>query len=121
MERRGLQMPDLWYRMPTYTNRNICGLGEPDTDIVWPGYSKKLDFEFEIGIVIGKMGRNIRRRMQTAISLATPSIMTLVRVIFRRTKERSAQGPARARILTRAMCLVRALSLPRNSTRPIFL
>ena len=60
MERRGLQMPDLWYRMPTYTNRNICGLGEPDTDIVWPGYSKKLDFEFEIGIVIGKMGRNIR-------------------------------------------------------------
>ena len=59
MERRGLQMPDLWYRMPTYTNRNICGLGEPDTDIMWPGYSKKLDFEFEIGIVVGKMGRNI--------------------------------------------------------------
>jgi 2-keto-4-pentenoate hydratase/2-oxohepta-3-ene-1,7-dioic acid hydratase in catechol pathway len=60
MERRGLQMPELWYRMPTYTNRNVCGLGEPDTDIVWPAYSKKLDFEFEIGIVIGKMGRNIR-------------------------------------------------------------
>lgn len=59
MERRGLQMPELWYRMPTYTNRNICGLGEPDTDVVWPAYSKKLDFEFEIGIVIGKVGRDI--------------------------------------------------------------
>jgi len=52
-------MPELWYRMPTYTNRNTYGLGEPDQDIVWPSYTKKLDFEFEIGVVIGRTGRNI--------------------------------------------------------------
>ena len=60
MQRRGLEMPELWYRMPTYTNRNVMGLGEPGDDIAWPNYSQKLDFEFEIAVVIGKMGRNIR-------------------------------------------------------------
>jgi 2-keto-4-pentenoate hydratase/2-oxohepta-3-ene-1,7-dioic acid hydratase in catechol pathway len=60
MARRGLEMPELWYRMPTYTNRNAYGLGEPDQDIAWPSYTEKLDFEFEIAAVIGKAGRNIR-------------------------------------------------------------
>jgi len=60
MERRGLPMPELWYRMPTYTNRNILGLADPGQDVVWPGYSQKLDFEFEIGVVIAKAGKNIR-------------------------------------------------------------
>ena len=59
MQRRGLQMPELWYRMPTYTNRNVYGLADPEQDITWPSYSEKLDFEFEIGMVIGKSGRNI--------------------------------------------------------------
>jgi 2-keto-4-pentenoate hydratase/2-oxohepta-3-ene-1,7-dioic acid hydratase in catechol pathway len=59
MERRSQQMPELWYRMPTYTNRNVCGLADPGQDIIWPNYSNKLDFEFEIGAVIGKVGKNI--------------------------------------------------------------
>jgi 2-keto-4-pentenoate hydratase/2-oxohepta-3-ene-1,7-dioic acid hydratase in catechol pathway len=59
MQRRGLPMPELWYKMPTYTNRNVYGLADPDQDITWPGYSQKLDFEFEIGAVIGRAGRDI--------------------------------------------------------------
>ena len=34
MERRSQQMPELWYRMPTYTNRNVCGLADPGQDII---------------------------------------------------------------------------------------
>jgi 2-keto-4-pentenoate hydratase/2-oxohepta-3-ene-1,7-dioic acid hydratase in catechol pathway len=60
MEKKGLTMPDLWYRMPTYTNRNIMGYAHPGDDILWPSYSNKLDFEFEIGMVIGKSGKNIK-------------------------------------------------------------
>ncbi len=59
MAARGLDMPDLWYRMPTYTNRNVCGIAGPDDDIQWPSYSQKLDFEFEIVAVIGRKGRDI--------------------------------------------------------------
>jgi 2-keto-4-pentenoate hydratase/2-oxohepta-3-ene-1,7-dioic acid hydratase in catechol pathway len=59
MAARGLEMPELWYRMPTYTNRNHCGLADPGQDIVWPSYSKKLDFEFELALVIARAGRDI--------------------------------------------------------------
>lgn len=59
MEKRGLPLPELWYRMPTYTNRNVMGIAGPGEDIVWPSYTKKLDFEFEIAVVIGKAGKNI--------------------------------------------------------------
>jgi 2-keto-4-pentenoate hydratase/2-oxohepta-3-ene-1,7-dioic acid hydratase in catechol pathway len=59
MARKGLDMPELWYRMPTYTNRNICGLADPGADIPWPAYSEKLDFEFELAVVIGRQGRDI--------------------------------------------------------------
>lgn len=60
MARKGLEMPDLWYQMPTYTNRNVCGLADPEEAITWPAYSKKLDFEFELAVVIGREGRNIK-------------------------------------------------------------
>ena len=59
MARKGLAMPQLFYEMPTYTNRNICGLADPDEDIAWPSYSNKLDFEFELAVVIGRRGRDI--------------------------------------------------------------
>src|SRR5690606_29756244 len=59
MARRGLPMPDLWYRMPTYTNRNHGAVAGPDEPIRWPAHSRKLDFEFEIGLVVGRSGRDI--------------------------------------------------------------
>jgi 2-keto-4-pentenoate hydratase/2-oxohepta-3-ene-1,7-dioic acid hydratase in catechol pathway len=60
MARKGLDMPELWYRMPTYTNRNICGLADPGEDIAWPAYSERLDFEFELAVVIGRTGRDLK-------------------------------------------------------------
>lgn len=60
MARKGLEMPRLWYEMPTYTNRNICGLADPGEDIVWPAYSEKLDFEFELAAVIARRGRDVK-------------------------------------------------------------
>ncbi|HWV54631.1 fumarylacetoacetate hydrolase family protein [Pseudorhodoplanes sp.] len=59
MAARGLEMPELWYQMPTYTNRNHCGLADPGQDIVWPSYSQRLDFEFELALVIARAGRDI--------------------------------------------------------------
>ena len=60
MARKGMTLPDLWHRMPTYTNRNTYGLADPGEEIVWPTYSKKLDFEFELAVVIGKQGRDVK-------------------------------------------------------------
>ena len=59
MAERGLAMPELWYRMPTYTNRNTLGLAGPEEEIVWPAYTQKLDFELEIAAVVGRRGRDV--------------------------------------------------------------
>ncbi len=60
MARRGQTVPELWYQVPSYSNRNVLGIGHPNDDIIWPHYSKKLDFEFEIGLIVGRMGKDIR-------------------------------------------------------------
>jgi 2-keto-4-pentenoate hydratase/2-oxohepta-3-ene-1,7-dioic acid hydratase in catechol pathway len=59
LERMGERMPASWYESPTYTNRNPLGIAGPDDEIVWPAYTRRLDFEFEIGAVVGKMGRDV--------------------------------------------------------------
>lgn len=58
-ERRGQEMPQLWYELPVYYKGNSRSLVGPDVDVQWPFYTEKFDYELEIACVIGKEGRNI--------------------------------------------------------------
>jgi 2-keto-4-pentenoate hydratase/2-oxohepta-3-ene-1,7-dioic acid hydratase in catechol pathway len=54
-----LSIPKVWYERPCFykPNRlNVCGT---DQDVVWPAYSKTIDYELEFACVIGTSGRNI--------------------------------------------------------------
>lgn len=51
--------PDAWYEMPVYYKGNPDTVVSPETDVEWPAYSEKLDYELEIAAVIGKPGRDI--------------------------------------------------------------
>lgn len=51
--------PDAWYEMPVYYKGNPDAVVNPETDVEWPSYSEKLDYELEIAAVIGKRGRDI--------------------------------------------------------------
>ena len=58
-EAGGRQVPDVFYKFPTYVTQNafnVIGTGEP---IFMPAYTKQLDCELEMGIYIGKEGMNI--------------------------------------------------------------
>jgi len=58
-KRTGKPIPDLWYQQPLYykgNTRTVCG---NNSLIPWPSYTKKLDYELEFGIYIGKTGSNI--------------------------------------------------------------
>lgn len=55
----GEEPPDVWYEVPVYYKGNPDSVGGPDTDIEWPGYSDRMDYELEIAAVIGRKGRNI--------------------------------------------------------------
>jgi 2-keto-4-pentenoate hydratase/2-oxohepta-3-ene-1,7-dioic acid hydratase in catechol pathway len=58
-EKRGEPMPQEWYEIPAYYksgHQNIIGTGQ---DVLWPSFTEKFDYELELAIVIGKLGRNI--------------------------------------------------------------
>ncbi len=54
-----ISLPKVWYEFPIYYKGNPMSVVGTDTDVYWPGYTQKLDYELEIGIFIGKIGRNI--------------------------------------------------------------
>jgi 2-keto-4-pentenoate hydratase/2-oxohepta-3-ene-1,7-dioic acid hydratase in catechol pathway len=48
-----------WYRWPPYYKGNPDSIVGPEDPIPYPYYTQKLDLEPEIGIVIGREGRNL--------------------------------------------------------------
>src|SRR5471030_3151890 len=51
--------PPNWYRWPPYYNGSVESFLGPEDPIPYVYYTKKLDLEPEIGIVIGRAGRNL--------------------------------------------------------------
>lgn len=52
-------VPPAWYEIPVYYKGNTHSVVGPEHDVVWPGFAQQLDFELEIGMVIGKAGKDI--------------------------------------------------------------
>jgi len=55
------RIPQVWYERPIYyhpSRFSVCGT---ETDVPWPAYSERLDFELEFGCYIGRPGKDIRK------------------------------------------------------------
>ena len=50
---------DAWYRMPIFYFSNTLRIFGPDDHIPYPSASERLDYELELGCVIGREGSNI--------------------------------------------------------------
>src|SRR5262249_24067698 len=48
-----------WFRHPPYYKGNPDSIIGPEDPIPFPYYSDKLDLELEIGIIVGRVGRNL--------------------------------------------------------------
>ena len=46
-------------QQPIYYKANRFAVVGPDVDVVWPAYSELMDYELELGMVLGRTGRNI--------------------------------------------------------------
>jgi 2-keto-4-pentenoate hydratase/2-oxohepta-3-ene-1,7-dioic acid hydratase in catechol pathway len=56
-----IEIAAVWYKQPIYYKCNrfsVIGTGQ---DVIWPRYANLMDYELEIGIFIGKNGKNISR------------------------------------------------------------
>ena len=109
MKQKGLELPDLWYRMPTYTNRNHLGLAGPGDDIAWPRYTEKLDFEFELALVMARGGRDIKARDAMEFVAGITIYNDLSARDVQADEGRIGAGPERARTSTRVTFSVPAL------------
>lgn len=58
--KRGEAIPAPWYEVPVYYKGNHRTIYGPDDELLWPRYTKQLDFELELAVVIGKEGRDIQ-------------------------------------------------------------
>ena len=58
-ERRGLEMVQAWYEIPVFYFANSNSLVGTDAEVFAPAGSNELDYELELGVVIGSRGRNI--------------------------------------------------------------
>jgi len=55
----GIPKRPTWYRWPPYYKGNPDAILGPEDPIPYPPYSDKLDLELEIGIIVGRGGRNL--------------------------------------------------------------
>jgi 2-keto-4-pentenoate hydratase/2-oxohepta-3-ene-1,7-dioic acid hydratase in catechol pathway len=56
-----VQVPQVWYERPVFYHPNRLNVVGTDHDVVWPDYSRMIDFELEFGCFIGPGGRDIAR------------------------------------------------------------
>ncbi len=50
---------DVLYELPVSYFGNVHAILGPEEEIPWPSYSERMDYELELGIVIGRSGRNL--------------------------------------------------------------
>jgi 2-keto-4-pentenoate hydratase/2-oxohepta-3-ene-1,7-dioic acid hydratase in catechol pathway len=61
-EKRNEEVPQAWYEIPAYYKGGNTGFIGHDEIIPWPFYSQQLDYELELGVVIGRDGKNVKAK-----------------------------------------------------------
>ena len=54
-----VEIAKVWYDRPVYYKGNPFSVIGHDAEVHWPSYSRIIDYELEIGLVIGRGGRNV--------------------------------------------------------------
>jgi 2-keto-4-pentenoate hydratase/2-oxohepta-3-ene-1,7-dioic acid hydratase in catechol pathway len=56
----GREVPAEWYEVPVYYRSMGTTVIGPDTVLPWPSYTRQLDHELELAVVIGRAARDVR-------------------------------------------------------------
>ena len=54
-----IQLPQVWYDQPIYYKGNRFSVSGPEDEIIWPQGETHLDYELELGAILGKGGMDI--------------------------------------------------------------
>ncbi|HET9920040.1 MAG TPA: fumarylacetoacetate hydrolase family protein, partial [Ktedonobacteraceae bacterium] len=53
------RVPEQYYEMPIYYKGNPLTLIGSGQEVLWPDYTQKMDYELELGFVIGRAGKDL--------------------------------------------------------------
>jgi len=54
-----VEIAQVWYQRPIYYKGNPFSVVGHDAEVHWPAYSRIIDYELEIGLIVGRGGRNL--------------------------------------------------------------
>jgi 2-keto-4-pentenoate hydratase/2-oxohepta-3-ene-1,7-dioic acid hydratase in catechol pathway len=57
--RLGREVPPVFYQIPIYYKGNPLSLIGHEWEVPWPGYTQAMDYELELGFVVGRAGRDL--------------------------------------------------------------
>lgn len=60
--KRQEEIPPAWFEIPAYYKGANTGFIGHEEIIPWPFYSQQLDYELELGVIIGRDGKNIKAK-----------------------------------------------------------
>lgn len=86
--------PENWYKWPPYYKGSPESVYGPEDPIPYPYYTKKLDLEPELGIVVGRTGRNMSEEEARA---AIAGYTIVVDCSSRDGQKRDTLGPAKSK------------------------
>lgn len=61
-KKRNEPIPPAWFELPVYYKGATAGFIGPEQEILWPSYTDQLDYELELGMVVGMDGYNIKAK-----------------------------------------------------------
>ncbi len=61
-KKRNEPIPQAWFELPVYYKGATAGFIGPNEEILWPSYTDVLDYELELGMVIGLDGKDIKEK-----------------------------------------------------------
>ncbi len=95
--RRGLDMLPQWYEQPVFYFSNHRSLVGDGVEVYAPAGCEELDFELELGVVIGKPGRDIREEDAWAHVLGFTVVNDLSARDLQRAEMKVGLGPAKGK------------------------
>lgn len=112
--------PPNWYRWPPYYKGSPESIYGPEDVIPYPYYTKKLDLEPEIGIVVGREGRNLDTDQARA---AIAGYTIIIDCSDRGAGQRDTLGPAKSKDFATMIgpCLVTADEIDEANLRVRFM
>ena len=56
-----IEIAKVWYERPIYYKCNEFSVVGHEAEVHWPSYSRTIDYELEIGLVVGRGGKNLSK------------------------------------------------------------